>query len=90
MRIGPVILLVVYRAQVQVGLQLPVGAFYLTNQIIIVPCRLLVQLVSVGTQEVDSAQTIHVLRHGDAPLDVAHVFRVLLVTYVVYDVVFGY
>lgn len=37
---------------------------------VVVPCRLLVQLVAVGAQEADAAQAVYVLRHGDAPPDV--------------------
>ena len=90
MGVAPPVLLVVYGAQAEVGLQLAVRALYLTDQVVIVPCGLFVQLLAVGAQEVDAAQAVDVLRHGNAPLYVAHVFRVLLVAYIVYDVVFRY
>ena len=88
MGVRPVVLLVMYRAQIQVGLQLAVGTFYLTGKVVIVPCGLLVKGGNVGPEEIDAALPVHVLRYGNAPLYVSHVPRILrVVSYVVNDVV---
>ena len=52
MGIRPVVLLVIYRTEVEVCLQLAVRALYLTDEVVIVPCGLLVERLHVGTQEV--------------------------------------
>ena len=90
MGVRPVVFLVVYRAQIQVGLQLAVGTFYLTGKVVIVPCGLLVKGRNVGPEEIDAAMPVHVLRHGNAPLYVGHVPQILrVVCDVVDDIVFG-
>ena len=55
MGIRPVVLLVMYRTQVQVGLQLAVGTLYLTGQIVIVPCGLLVKRGYIRPEKIDAA-----------------------------------
>ena len=74
MGIRPVVLLVMYRTQVQVGLQLAVGTLYLTGKVVIVPCGLLVKGGNIGPEEIDAAMPVHVLRHGNAPLYVRALF----------------
>ena len=54
MPVGALITPVVYRSEVEIGLQLPVGALNLTDEIVVVPCGLLVQIRDIGTQEVCS------------------------------------
>ena len=88
MRVRPVVFPVVYRAQIEVGLQLAVGTLYLTSQIIIVPCGLLVKRGYIRPEEIDAALLVHVLRYGYMPLYVSHVLRILrIVSDVVNDVV---
>lgn len=88
MGVRPVVFLVVYGAQIKVGLQLAVGTLYLTGKVVIVPCGLLVKGGNVGPEEIDAAMPVHVLRHGNTPLYVSHVLRVLrVVSDVVNDVV---
>ena len=48
--------------QVKVGLELAVGALYLTDQVVVVPCAFLVEPVAVGSQEVLAAHAVHLLR----------------------------
>ena len=50
--IGVLVKFMVYRSQVQVCLQLPVRALDVADQVVVVPGRLLVQLVPVGAEEV--------------------------------------
>ena len=65
-----------------------IGTLYLTRKIIIVPCGLLVKGGNIGPEEIDAAMPVHVLRHGNAPLYVSHVLRILrIVSYIVNDVV---
>ena len=52
MGIRPVVLLVVYWAQVEIRLQLPVGAFNLADEIVVVPCGFLVERPDVRPEEV--------------------------------------
>ena len=73
MSIRPVVFLVVYGAQIEIGLQLVVRAFYFSSKVVIVPCGLLVKRRNVGSEEIDAALFVHVLRNGDAPLYVSHV-----------------
>ncbi len=47
MCVRPVVFLVVYGPQVQIGLQLAVGALYLTFKVVVVPCGLLVERPNV-------------------------------------------
>ena len=51
MGIRAVILLVMYGTQIQVGLQLSVGTLNLTDQVVIVPCGLLVKRGDVRAEE---------------------------------------
>ena len=62
--IRPVVLLVMYWTQVQVGFQLAVGTLYLTSKIIIVPCGLLVKREDIRLGEINAAMLVHVLWHG--------------------------
>ena len=75
MGIRPVILLVMYRTQVQVGLQLAVGTLYLTGKVVLVPCGLLVKRGYIRPKEIDAALLVHVFWHGYTPLYVSHVLR---------------
>ena len=49
MPVGALVTPVVYRSEVEIGLQLPVGALNLTDEIVVVPCGLLVQIRDIGT-----------------------------------------
>ena len=85
MGIRPVVLLVMYWTQVQVGLQLTVGTLYLTSKIIIVPCGILVKRGHIRPEKIDAALLVHVLWNCNVPLYVCHVLRI--VSYIVNDVV---
>ena len=75
MGVRPVVLLVMYWAQIQVGLQLAVGTLYLTSKIIIVPCGLLVKRGYIRPKEIDAALLVHVFWHGYTPLDLTMMKR---------------
>ena len=48
MRIAPVIGLMIYRTEVQVGLQLPVGTFDFSYEVVIVPRSTLIECFYIG------------------------------------------
>ena len=52
MCVGAVVLPVVYGPEVEVGLCLSVRAFYLADQVVVVPRGLLIKVFHVGTQEI--------------------------------------
>ena len=60
----PVVFLVVYMTQIQVGVQMAVGAFCLTVKVVIAPCFLLVKREDIRLGEIDAAMLVHVLWHG--------------------------
>ena len=64
MGISPVVFLVVYMTQIQVGVQMAVGAFYLTVKVVIAPCVLLVKREDIRLGEIDAVMLVHVPRHG--------------------------
>lgn len=67
-----------------------IGALYLAYQIVVVPCRRLVEFLPIGAQEVLAAHDICLLKHDGLPPDVCHVLRVLLVACIFYSIVLGY
>ena len=77
------------RTEVEVGLQLSVGTFYLSNQIVIIPCSLLIYVSYIGAKEIYTTVLVYVLWYGYAPSDVLHVLRLILVTLIFYHVIFG-
>ena len=77
------------RTEVEVGLQLSVGTFYFSNQIVIIPCSLLIYVPYIGAKEIYTTVLVYVLWYGYAPSDVLHVLRLILVTLIFYHVIFG-
>ena len=77
------------RTEVEVGLQLSVGTLYLSNQIVIIPCGLLIYVPYICAKEVYTTVLVYVLWYGYAPPDVLHVLRLILVTLIFYHIIFG-
>lgn len=50
--------------QIQVGVQMAVGAICLTVKVVIAPCGLLVKREDIRLGEIDAAILVHVLWHG--------------------------
>ena len=69
MCVGSLVLLMIDRTKVEIRLQLAVGTFSFSNQVVIVPSGLLVYFVHVGAQEVHVIVLVHTFRQGDAPPD---------------------
>ena len=77
------------RTEVEVGLQLSVGTLYLSNQIVIIPCGLLIYVPYICAKEVYTTVLVYVLWYGYAPPDVLHILRLILVTLIFYHIIFG-
>ena len=87
MGVGVLVGLVVYRSEIQIGLQLTVGAFDLSDKVIAVPCGLLVEGADVGAQEVDSVSALQRGEVADSPLHTLHVVGIGLASDVFYVIV---
>lgn len=90
-RVGFVIALVVYGAQLKVRLQLSVARLYFADEIVILPGRALVKRTDVGAQEVSAEALLCLfLIDSDDPSDVGHVGGVFFGADVVYLIILGH
>ena len=66
------------RTKVEVGLQLSIGTLYLSNQIVIISCGLLIYVLYIGTKEVYAVVLVYVFKYGYALPNVLHVLRIVV------------